>query len=102
MQLARLAAVGGLVAAAFVWWRRRSATAWRRPVLIGRMMKRQGIGFGRVLELGLEDDLATRAIVCLACAEFGECQARLGRPGAVAYRDICPNAGFLDGLRGDR
>ncbi len=100
MELVQLAVVGGLVATAFVWWRRRSATAWRRPVLIGGMMKRQGIGFGRVLELGLEDDLATRAIVCLACAEFPECQARLDRPGAVAYRDICPNAGFLDSLRG--
>lgn len=95
------AALGGLAVAACICWWHRNAALWQRPVLIGGMMKRQGIGFGRVVELGLEDDLATRARLCLACAEFGECQARLSRPGAVAYRDICPNAGFLDSLRGD-
>ncbi len=83
------------------WLLYRNPLSWQRPILIGTLMGRHGIGFKRIVELGLEDELEARARVCFACREIGECQVRLRGTGSVRYRDICPNADFMDFLLGE-
>ena len=70
-----------------------------RRVRVGGMMARNGIGMQAVLDDGLTDELAFRARLCERCARYEACGRRLRGPGRPKYRDICPNAGFIDGLR---
>lgn len=70
-----------------------------RPVLIGKMMARHGLGLDRVIAGGLEDELAARARLCEQCADHATCMRRLRESKLPNYLDICPNARFIDGLK---
>ncbi|MEQ8603232.1 MAG: DUF6455 family protein [Marivibrio sp.] len=96
---------GGLIAAAVLiaaiaMQRRGGVRAdGRRPVLIGAMLRRRGVSLAGLEERGLADDLANCARICRACENRAACGARLQATQAPAYRDICPNSAFIDGLR---
>jgi hypothetical protein len=68
-------------------------------VLIGEMMDRHGLDMKSVIDHGLEDELACRARECMGCANYETCVGRLRSCERPTYRDICPNAKFIDGLR---
>lgn len=70
-----------------------------RDVLIGRMIRGQNIDMNRVVWAGLEEDLAKCARSCLFCPNRAECTDRLSREAQPEYRDICPNAQFIDRLQ---
>ncbi len=92
--------VAVVVAAGLAWLTvRRGRAAGSRPVLLGRMMRRQGIAMDRVAREALGDELAAAARLCARCEAYGECEARLRRRGAPRYGDICPNTALLDELK---
>lgn len=70
-----------------------------RKVLIGEMMGRHGLDMKSVIGQGLEDELAHRAWECIGCEDYETCVRRLRGSEKPNYRDICPNAKFIDGLR---
>jgi hypothetical protein len=70
-----------------------------RKVLIGEMMDRHGLDMKSVIDQGLEEELAHRAWECTRCADYETCVERLRSCERPTYRDICPNAKFIDGLR---
>jgi hypothetical protein len=91
------AVLGGALFAARHWARTRLGAG--RPVLVGELMRRQGLDMRRVVDCGLEEEVANCARTCLACATRDACRARLAAADRPAYRDICPNANFIDGLK---
>lgn len=70
-----------------------------RKVLVGEMMRRQGVEMKDVVDRGLEDELVARARLCLDCEKYGTCRERMRSADRPDYRDICPNAKFIDGLK---
>lgn len=70
-----------------------------RPVLLGEMMQRHGVGMEKVIERGFEDELPMRARLCEECTDHETCTRRMQEAEAPDYCDICPNAEFIDGLK---
>lgn len=95
-----LIAVLGAVSAIFLLTRRvTSRLGTGREVLIGEMMGRHGLDMKSVIDHGLEEELAYRARECMRCADYETCIGRLHSCKKPSYRDICPNAKFIDSLR---
>jgi hypothetical protein len=72
-----------------------------RPVLMHRMLERQGLSMDR-LESPLElVQAAAAARRCVMCRDRGTCLAWLERDGRTGYEAFCPNADFIARLRTD-
>ncbi|MBO6519224.1 MAG: hypothetical protein JJ900_18505 [Rhodospirillales bacterium] len=78
----------------------RKGTASGRRIVVGEMMSRHGLEMKSIAEHGLEDELVARARTCLECEDYKTCIERLRTTGKPNYQDICPNAAFIDGLKG--
>ncbi|MCW2307535.1 DUF6455 family protein [Rhodobium gokarnense] len=74
----------------------------RREVVLGEMMDRHGLEMKRVVDHGLEDELVACARQCMNCQHYDTCLERMETEEKPAYCDICPNADFLDGLKGQQ
>lgn len=88
-----------VVALYFVKRLRAAEEGHGRPVLLGEMMQRHGLGMKKVIEGGLEDELPMRARLCEQCTDHETCSRRLHEADVPDYCDICPNAQFIDGLK---
>lgn len=95
------AVFGGLIL--LVGWA--MARLWRaviredRPVLMHRMLERQGLsldGLERSTEL---EQAAAATRRCVLCRDRDECLAWLEGDGKMAYAGFCPNAAFIAKLR---
>jgi len=64
------------------------------------MLRRHGLSMESISKFALEEELAMRARACLHCENRAECVDRLNSDEKPVYRDICPNAAFIDGLSG--
>jgi hypothetical protein len=70
-----------------------------RPVLMHRMLERQGLSLER-LEYSTElKQAAVAARRCVVCRDRELCLAWLERDGKAGYEQFCPNADFIARLR---
>lgn len=70
-----------------------------RPVLIDRMLRRQGERVAyRAVAAGGGD--FTRAVQqCVACQRSAECRAWLSSGATEGYESFCPNTGFIERVK---
>lgn len=66
-----------------------------RPVLIDRMLRRQGerVAYRAVAAGGREFAVAVSR--CVACQQAAECRSWLLSGATEGYESFCPNAGFI-------
>ena len=78
---------------AFVMWQQGATDAG--PVLIDRMLRRQGdrVAYRAVAAGGLDFSHAVEQ--CVACQKGAECRAWLESGATDGYESFCPNAGFI-------
>jgi hypothetical protein len=81
----------------FVLWQQGSGD--RRPVLIDRMLRRQGerVAYRAVAAGGR--DFAVAVTQCVACQQAAECRAWLLSGATEGYESFCPNAGFIQRVK---
>jgi len=70
-----------------------------RPVLIDRMLRRQGerVAYRAVAVGGRDFALAVHQ--CVACQKAAECRSWLLSGATEGYESFCPNAGFIQRLK---
>ena len=66
-----------------------------RPLLIDRMLRRQGdrVAYRAVAAGGR--DFAVAVNQCVACQQAAQCRAWLSSGATEGYESFCPNAGFI-------
>jgi len=79
----------------------RAVTREDRPVLMHRMLQRQGLSLGR-LEHSTELGRAAAAVRrCVVCRDRETCLAWLEADGKTGYEGFCPNADFIARLKAE-
>jgi hypothetical protein len=101
--LAIVAASGGLVVVAGLALYRLWCAVMQgdRPVLMHRMLARQGLSLAGVVD---PDGLARAGAAarrCIACSSQDSCLAWLQRDGSTGYERFCPNADFIARLKAE-
>jgi hypothetical protein len=81
----------------FVLWQQGSGG--ERPVLIDRMLRRQGerVAYRAVAAGGRDFAVAVRR--CVECQEAAQCRAWLASGASEGYESFCPNAGFIQRVK---
>ena len=81
----------------FVLWRQGAGD--ERPVLIDRLLRRQGerVAYRAVAAGG--HDFAVAVKQCVECQEAAQCRAWLASGAAAGYESFCPNAGFVQRIK---
>lgn len=91
------AIVGGIaLLLALVFWRNARTG---RPLALGRMMERQGSHTGPVFSPAEARKLAEAARRCAHCPTEKACAEYLGAGRRADYREFCPNAAYIEGLK---
>jgi hypothetical protein len=89
----------GLVITAAVLLALWSRDALEKPLLLERVLRRQGDDVAhRALASGSQD-FAGAVRQCLRCAEAAQCRAWLASGARQGYQWFCPNAGYIDRMR---
>ena len=70
-----------------------------RPVLMHRMLQRQGLSLDRLQYSTELKQAAAAARRCVVCRDRELCLAWLERDGKTGYEQFCPNADFIARLR---
>jgi hypothetical protein len=95
---AALLAVAAFVGRA-IWVQWRRTFAGRDPVLMHRMLERQGVRVAEAEDYWTLEQAARAARRCVACRDTDQCQAFLDRGATDGYEDFCPNAAFIKTLK---
>jgi hypothetical protein len=70
-----------------------------RPVLLHRMLERQGLSTDRLVYATDIEQTGAAVRRCVMCRDREECLAWLDRGGRAGYERFCPNADFIARLR---
>ena len=70
-----------------------------RPVLMHRVLERQGLSADRLVCATDIEQAAAAARRCVVCRDRELCLAWLERDGKTGYEQFCPNADFIARLR---
>lgn len=70
-----------------------------RPVLMHRILERNGLSLGELVSRSELVQAAAAARRCVACRDREKCLAWLERDGATGYQQFCPNSNFIDRLK---
>jgi len=74
-------------------------TGDERPVLLDRLLRRQGERVAcRAVAVGGRD-LAVAVRDCIECQEAAQCRAWLASGATDGYESFCPNAGFIQRVK---
>ena len=84
-----------LIGAGFLFTLWQQGWGDERPVLIDRMLRRQGerVAYRAVAAGGRDFALAVNQ--CVACQKAAECRAWLLSGATEGYESFCPNTGFI-------
>jgi hypothetical protein len=101
--VAIVAGFGGLtlVAGWAVYGLWRAVMREDRPVLMHRMLERQGLTLDRLAYQTELKQAAAAARRCVVCRDRETCLAWLERDGTTGYEQFCPNADFIARLRAE-
>lgn len=66
-----------------------------RPLLIDRMLRRQGERVAHRAIAASGGDFAVAVRQCIQCQEAAQCRAWLWSGATEGYDSFCPNAGFI-------
>ncbi len=93
--ISSLIVIVGLICAGFLFVLWQQGSGDQRPVLIHRMLQRQGerVAYRAVAAGGR--DFARAVEQCVACQKAAECRAWLLSGAIDGYESFCPNAGFV-------
>jgi hypothetical protein len=77
----------------YVLWAQ--GTGDERPVLLDRLLRRQGerVAYRAIAAGGADFAVAVRQ--CVGCQEAAQCRAWLASGAVDGYESFCPNAGFI-------
>jgi len=85
------------VAIIFILWRQGAGD--ERPVLIDRLLRRQGERVAsRAIAVGGRA-FAVAVKQCVECQEAAQCRAWLSSGAIDGYESFCPNAGFIERVK---
>jgi hypothetical protein len=93
--LIALVAIAGR--ALWVMWR--GTMIEERPVLMHRMLKRQGVTIAGVEDYATLEQACHAARRCVACRDLEACKAWLDGGKTESYEAFCPNAEFIEQLK---
>jgi hypothetical protein len=81
----------------FLLWRQGAGD--ERPVLIDRLLRRQGerVAYRAIAAGGR--DFAAAVKQCVECQEAAQCRAWLASGATEGYESFCPNAGFIQRVK---
>lgn len=83
--------------AMWVMWR--ATMIEERPVLMHRMLQRQGVTIAGVEDYATLEQACHAARRCVACADVEACKAWLETGKTEGYEAFCPNCEFIEGLK---
>jgi hypothetical protein len=87
------------VAARAVWTMWRATLIEERPVLMHRMLQRQGVTIAGVEDYATLEQACHAARRCVACRDVEACKVWLDGGKSEGYEAFCPNIGFIQGLK---
>jgi hypothetical protein len=93
--LIALVAIAGR--ALWVMWR--GTMIEERPVLMHRMLKRQGVTIAGVEDYATLEQACHAARRCVACRDLEACKAWLDSGKTERYEAFCPNVEFIEQLK---
>jgi len=81
----------------YVLWDQGTGDA--RPLLLDRLLRRQGerVAYRAIAAGGA--DFATAVRQCVGCPEAAQCRAWLASGATEGYESFCPNAGFVQRVK---
>jgi hypothetical protein len=85
-----------------LWALWRTAMIEQRPLLMPRMLERQGVALSDAADFWTFERAANAARRCTVCRQAEECQAWLARGASAGYETFCPNAEFIGSLKRQR
>jgi hypothetical protein len=80
-----------------VMWR--GAMVEERPLLMHRMLKRQGVTIAGVEDHATLEQACHAARRCVACRDVEACKAWLDSGKTEGHEAFCPNCEFIEGLK---
>ena len=88
-----------LICAGFLFALWQQGAGDQRPVLIDRLLRRQGerVAYRAVAAGGRDFALAVNQ--CVACQKAAECRAWLLSGATEGYESFCPNTGFIQRIK---
>jgi Family of unknown function (DUF6455) len=87
------------VAARGLWVMWRGTMIEERPVLMHRMLKRQGVTIAGVEDYATLEQACHAARRCVACRDLEACKAWLDGGKTESYEAFCPNVEFIEQLK---
>jgi hypothetical protein len=87
------------VAGRALWVMWRATMIEERPVLMHRMLQRQGVTIAGVEDYATLEQACHAARRCVACRDAEACKAWLDAGKTQGYEAFCPNCEFIDGLK---
>ena len=87
------------VAARAVWLMWRAAMIEQRPVLMHRMLQRQGVTIAGVEDYATLEQACHAARRCVVCRDAEACKVWLEGGKSEGYEAFCPNLGFIQQLK---
>lgn len=88
-----------VIAARAMWVMWRAALIEERPMLMHRMLQRQGVTIAGVVDYATLDRACSAARRCAACRDLEACMAWLEGGKTEGYQAFCPNAEFVQSLK---
>jgi hypothetical protein len=88
-----------VVAARALWVMWRASMIEERPVLMHRMLQRQGVTIAGVEDYATLERACHAARRCVACRDLETCKAWLDGGKTEGYEAFCPNADFIHTLK---
>jgi hypothetical protein len=85
-----------------LWAMWRTAMREQRPLLMPRMLERQGVPLADAANLWTFERAANAARRCTMCRDKRACEAWLARGATAGYEAFCPNADFIAALKRER
>src|SRR5512134_1285285 len=87
------------VAARALWVMWRGAMIEERPLLMHRMLRRQGVTIAGVEDYATLEQACHAARRCVACRDVEACKDWLESGKTRGYEAFCPNCEFIEGLK---
>ncbi|HTM60665.1 MAG TPA: DUF6455 family protein [Burkholderiales bacterium] len=88
-----------LICAGFVFVLWQQGAGDQRPVLIDRMLRRQGEGVAYRAVAAGGRDFALAVNQCVVCQKAAECRSWLLSGATDGYESFCPNTGFIQRVK---
>lgn len=88
-----------VVAGRALWVIWRGAMIQERPLLMHRMLKRQGVSIDGVEDYAALEQACRAARRCVACRDVELCKEWLDAGKTQGYEAFCPNCEFIERLK---